>query len=69
MTLAEVQRLFTYEHLPEHLQAVSLQFYTLAVDMWKDTPPSAERVLMIRKLWEAKNLAVWCASTLGKDDE
>lgn len=51
--------LFRYEHLPPHLQEVSKPFYDLAVSLVDTLPPSSERTLALRSLWEAKNLAVF----------
>ncbi len=53
--------LFRYEHLPPHLQEVSKPFYDLAVSLVENLLPSAEVTLALRKLWEAKNLAVYAA--------
>lgn len=53
--------LFRYEHLPEHLQAVSKPFHDLAVSLVEELPASAECTLALRSLWEAKNLAVFAA--------
>jgi hypothetical protein len=59
----DVKQFFTYDHLPEHLQAVSKGFYDQAIWIRDNIPPSAERTLSLRKLWEAKNYAVWCAAS------
>lgn len=54
---------FRYEHLPEHLQAVSKDFHDLA----KKTAdrsignPSIEATVALRKLLEAKDAAVRAA--------
>ncbi|UAT28873.1 hypothetical protein PP753_gp34 [Dinoroseobacter phage vB_DshP-R7L] len=58
----KTQSLFRYEHLPEHLQEVSKPFYDMAVKLTEDLLPSAEVTLALRKLWEAKNLAVFAAA-------
>lgn len=55
----KVTSLFRYEHLPKHLQEVSKPFYDMAVHLTENLLPSAEVTLAIRKLWEAKNLAVF----------
>ncbi|CBX87959.1 hypothetical protein [Roseovarius Plymouth podovirus 1] len=57
----KVEKLFRYEHLPDHLQEVSKPFHDMAVDLVENLLPSAEVTLAIRKLWEAKNLAVYAA--------
>ena len=57
---------FRYSHLPETLQAVSLQFASLGqflVDTQNDTPELTEA---LRKLWEAKNCAVLNAGFLSE---
>ena len=69
MTNKEVTEFFAYKHLPEHLQTVSKPFYTLASNLTIKLPPSAERTLALRKLWEAKNYAVWCAAQKDATDE
>lgn len=55
----QIKKLFAYEHLPLHLQEASKPFYDLAVHLGTTLQGSAEVTLAIRKLWEAKNLAVW----------
>jgi hypothetical protein len=57
----KVESLFRYSHLPPALQEASKPFYKLAVDLTDRLPPSAEYTLALRKLWEAKNLAVFAA--------
>lgn len=59
----EVENFFAFKHLPEDLQKVSEQFHNTAMSICS-LPPSAERTLALRKLWEAKNYAVWCAAQL-----
>lgn len=56
-----VEKLFRYAHLPEHLQEVSKPFHDMGMDLIDKLPPSAELTLTLRKLWEAKNLAVYAA--------
>lgn len=51
-------RLFKWEHLPEHLQAVSRPFAMMAARMISQLPANAERVIALRKLLEAKDAAV-----------
>lgn len=61
MNAEQAKKLFRYQHLPSHLQAISAPFYHLAQDLCQILPASAERTLAIRKLWDAKNLAVYAA--------
>lgn len=49
---------FRYEHLPEHLQAVSAPFGRLALQIHENLPRNAERTVCLRKLLEAKDAAV-----------
>jgi hypothetical protein len=52
-----ILQFFAYEHLPPHLQAVSLPFWQLAY--WTAAgPPNPERTVALRKLLEAKDAAV-----------
>lgn len=57
----KVDSLFRYSHLPSHLQEHSKPFYELAMQLTDTLPSSAEYTLALRKLWEAKNLAVFAA--------
>ena len=49
---------FEYEHLPEHLQAVSMPFCKLAENVVATVPEGPERTVALRKLLEAKDAAV-----------
>ena len=49
---------FAYEHLPEHLQAVSKPFGELAEHIVNTLPMNPERTVALRKLMEAKDCAV-----------
>jgi ferritin-like protein len=49
---------FAYEHLPEHLQAVSKPFCELARQMALRLPNNPETTTALRKLLEAKDCAV-----------
>lgn len=49
---------FGYEHLPEHLQAVSKPFAELANRVVDTLPSNPERTVALRKLLEAKDCAV-----------
>lgn len=55
-----ILQFFTYEHLPEHLQAVSKQFKFVA-DQIMLLPRNPERTVALRKLLEAKDAAVRAA--------
>lgn len=52
---------FTFEHLPEHLQAVSRPFCDLARDVVETLPPGPETTTCLRKILEAKDCAVRAA--------
>lgn len=52
---------FTYEHLPQHLQAVSAELATAAFDMAMMLPVNAETSAGLRKLLEAKDCFVRAA--------
>lgn len=56
-----MMQFFAYEHLPEHLAAVSKPFGVLARDITKRLPRSAERTVALRKLLESKDCAVRAA--------
>jgi hypothetical protein len=49
---------FTYAHLPEELQSVSIPFCTLAVTIVNSLPQNPERTVALRKLLESKDAAV-----------
>lgn len=49
---------FGYQHLPEHLQSVSLPFHVLARNIVDTLPRNPERTVALRKLLEAKDCAV-----------
>lgn len=53
-----VLRFFSYEHLPPHLQAVSIDFAELAHICAERAPESPETTVALRKLLEAKDAAV-----------
>lgn len=54
-------RWFAYDHLPEHLQAVSKPFHDLANTMADQLPDGAELSAGLRKLLEAKDCMVRAA--------
>ncbi len=49
---------FKYDHLPEHLQAVSKPFSDLAHQIVERDPSTPERTVGLRKLLEAKDAIV-----------
>ena len=49
---------FKYDHLPEHMQAVSKPFGELAKLIVEVTPINPEQSAALRKLLEAKDCAV-----------
>ena len=53
-----LMQFFAYEHLPEHLQAISKPFGELAKKIVEDLPSNPERSTALRKLLEAKDCAV-----------
>lgn len=53
-----ILQFFSYAHLPEHLQFVSLKFYNLAHQIVEHLPRNPERTVALRKLLEAKDAAV-----------
>lgn len=61
-SVSRLRRLFEFDHLPEHLQSVSSLFAGLAVQLLGVLPDQPELTEALRKLWEAKNLAVLAAA-------
>jgi hypothetical protein len=53
-----IMQFFAYEHLPEHLQVVSMPFAGLAESIVTTLPRNPERTVALRKLLEAKDAAV-----------
>ncbi len=53
-----ILQFFSYGHLPEHLQAVSQPFHTLAHEIVRLLPRNPERTVSLRKLLEAKDAGV-----------
>jgi hypothetical protein len=49
---------FAFEHLPDHLQAVSKPFHDLARTLVESLDGGPERTVALRKLLEAKDAAV-----------
>lgn len=56
-----ILRYFAFDHLPEHLQAVSGEFCRLAYSLVSLVPRSPERTVALRKLLESKDAAVRAA--------
>lgn len=53
-----IMQFFAYDHLPPHLQDVSMPFAALADTIVKGLPRNPERTVALRKLLEAKDAAV-----------
>jgi len=53
-----IMQFFTFDHLPETLQAVSKPFCTLAQHLIDTLPRNPERTVALRKLMESKDAAV-----------
>lgn len=53
-----VLQFFTYEHLPEHLRAVSAPICEMAKYLAERLPDNPEKTAALRKLLEAKDAAV-----------
>lgn len=66
MAVDRMLQFFSYEHLPEHLQAVSKPFGELANRIIDTLPQNAERTVALRKLLESKDCAV--RALLYKED-
>ena len=58
METEHILQFFAYQHLPEHLQAVSKPFGDMANDIVAKLPRNPERTVALRKLLEAKDAAV-----------
>jgi hypothetical protein len=54
----QILQFFEYQHLPQHLAAVSAPFCGLAHQVVETLPRNAERTVALRKLLEAKDAAV-----------
>lgn len=54
----EILKHFAFEHLPEHLQAVSRPFGEMARQIATELPECAEKSAGLRKLLEAKDCCV-----------
>lgn len=60
-----LRRCFEYDHLPPHLQEVSMVFASMAVKMLDMVPDTPDLTEALRKLWEVKNLVVLNAARPG----
>lgn len=49
---------FSYAHLPENMQEVSMPFNTMANFVDQNLPDNPEKTMALRKLMEAKDCAV-----------
>lgn len=56
-----IMKYFEYDHLPQHLQAVSAPFGDLAKQLDADLPDGPEKSAGLRKLLEAKDCMVRAA--------
>ena len=56
-----IEQFFTYDHLPEKLQAISRPFGELAQQCASRAPDNQETTICLRKLLEAKDAAVRAA--------
>lgn len=57
-----IMQFFVYDHLPPHLQEVSMPFCSLATALVEGLPRNPERTVALRKLLEAKDAAVRAAT-------
>jgi hypothetical protein len=57
---------FAYDHLPLEKQAISKMFHDQATQLMETLPPHPERVRVLRRLVEAKDIAVRCTLPLPK---
>lgn len=53
-----IMQFFAYDHLPRHLQEVSMPFAELANVIVARSPKNPERTVALRKLLESKDAAV-----------
>lgn len=61
-----ILQFFAYQHLPQHLQAVSKPFGDMASQIVEMLPRNPERTVALRKLLEAKDAAV--RALVAKED-
>lgn len=60
--VVDAMRLFTYDHLPEHLAEKSRWFADLAERLVATLPDDPVLTKALWRLWEAKNCAVFLAA-------
>lgn len=53
-----ILQFFKYDHLPQHLQAISKPFGDMAQQIVDTIPRNPERTVALRKLLESKDAAV-----------
>lgn len=53
-----IMQFFKYDHLPEHLRAISKPFSDMAENIVNTIPRNPERTVALRKLLESKDAAV-----------
>lgn len=58
VAIDHIMQFFSYDHLPERLEAVSKPFADLADQITTMAEPSPERTAALRKLLESKDAAV-----------
>ena len=58
MSEDKMMKWFEYQHLPNHLQQISVQFHDLANAIVNNLEGGPERTVALRKLLEAKDAAV-----------
>jgi len=58
MSVDEVAKLFSYLHLPAHLQQVSRPFFDTAMHIKAHVPDGAMQTKALNELWQSKNWAV-----------
>lgn len=61
-----ILQFFAYQHLPQHLQAVSKPFGDMVSQIVEMLPRNPERTVALRKLLEAKDAAV--RALVAKED-
>lgn len=57
-TEERMMKWFKFDHLPTHLQEVSVRFWDVACGLVATVEPGPERTVSLRKLLEAKDAAV-----------
>lgn len=64
-TQAALRRLEPNPDLPPPAHAIATEFYVLATNLVSELPDDPDLTDCLRKLWEAKNCAVYLAVTQG----